>query len=100
MLNSMSLWKSNYSCLCLIGLQFSAGQGVEATLSSAAKEGTDMRTLYYAVAAQSYFGLKGIMALMIYLLCIGQEVCIGKNCVCSLDFFLHCPQKLGHSFPN
>ncbi|RMX54799.1 hypothetical protein pdam_00014137 [Pocillopora damicornis] len=50
--------QSNNSCLCLIGLQFPAGQGVEATLSSAAKEGTDMRTLYYAVAAQSYFGLK------------------------------------------
>ncbi|CAH3150817.1 unnamed protein product, partial [Pocillopora meandrina] len=38
--------------------KFPAAQGVEATLSSAAKEGTDMRTLYYAVAAQSYFGLK------------------------------------------
>ncbi|XP_027044135.1 dolichyl-diphosphooligosaccharide--protein glycosyltransferase subunit 2-like [Pocillopora damicornis] len=42
----------------LANCKFPAGQGVEATLSSAAKEGTDMRTLYYAVAAQSYFGLK------------------------------------------
>ena len=100
MLNLMSLWKSNNSCLCLIGLQFPAGQGVEATLSSAAKEGTDMRTLYYAVAAQSYFGLKGIMALMMYLLCIGQEVCIGKNCVCSLNFGLALPSKTRAQFPK
>ena len=89
MLNSMSLWKSNYSCLCLIGLQFPAAQGVEATLSSAAKEGTDMKTLYYAVAAQSYFGLKGIMVLMIYLLCIGQEVCVGKT-VSAVSHFWPC----------
>ena len=99
MLNSMSL-KSNYSCLCLFRLQFPAAQGVEATLSSAAKEGTDMRTLYYAVAAQSYFGLKGIMVLMIYLLCIGQEVCIGKTVSAVSTLALHFPQKLGHNFPN
>ena len=59
-----------------------------------------MRTLYYAVAAQSYFGLKGIMALMIYLLCIGQEVCIGKNCVCSLNFGLALPSKTRAQFPK
>ena len=100
MINSMSWWKSNYSCLCLIGLQFPAAHRVEATLSSAAKEGTDMRTLYYAVAAQSYFGLKGIMALMIYLLCIGQEVCIGKNCVRSLNFGRALPSKTRAQFPN
>ena len=58
-----------------------------------------MRTLYYAVAAQSYFGLKGIMALMIYLLYIGQEVCIGKTVSAVSTLALYFPQKLGHSFP-
>ena len=59
-----------------------------------------MRTLYYAVAAQSYFGLKGTMMLMIYLLCIGQEVCMGKIVSAVSTLALHFPQKLEHSFPN
>ncbi|KAL9963017.1 hypothetical protein ACROYT_G032178 [Oculina patagonica] len=33
-------------------------KGAEATLSEAVKEGSDMKTLYYAVAAQTYLGLK------------------------------------------
>lgn len=34
-------------------------KGAEATLSEAVKEGSDMVTLYYAVAAQNSLGLRG-----------------------------------------
>ena len=34
-------------------------KGAEATLSEAVKEGSEMATLYYAVAAQTSLGLKG-----------------------------------------
>lgn len=34
-------------------------KGAEATLSEAVKEGSDMVTLFYAVAAQNFLGLKG-----------------------------------------
>lgn len=34
-------------------------KGAEATLSEAVKEGSEMTTLFYAVAAQNFLGLKG-----------------------------------------
>ena len=34
-------------------------KGADATLSEAVKEGSEMITLFYAVAAQNFLGLKG-----------------------------------------
>ena len=39
--------------------QFSVSDEGKTTLSEAIKEGTDMPTLYYAVAAQKYLGIQG-----------------------------------------
>lgn len=44
---------------CNFFFQLPAIKGAEATLSEAIKEGSDMATLFYAVAAQNYLGLKG-----------------------------------------
>lgn len=55
-------------------------KGAEATLSEAVKEGSDMKTLYYAVAAQTYLGLKGKGVPIICILVIKPLQITAVNC--------------------